>query len=646
MCGIAGFYNIKNDREAGQAVALGQAMAASLSHRGPDAQDVWKCPNHGLVLAHRRLAIIDLTDDGQQPMTSPSERYIVTYNGEIYNYLSLKTELEALGQVFKTRTDTEVMLAAFDHWGIHQTLQKLNGMFAIALYDKKEHVLHFIRDRFGKKPLYVGWAGDDLVFGSELKSLRVHNDFKKEINRDVLTQYMQYGYVHAPFSIYQNVWQLLPAARMSLDLSALKRQENLAEYMQTYWSLKSVTDNGKANLIRSGEAEIINEFEALLEQAVSERMVSDVPLGAFLSGGIDSSAVVALMQKQSSAPVKTFSIGFDAVGYNEAEHAKEIANYLQTDHHEFYITPKDAMDVIPKLPDIYDEPFADASQIPTYLISKLAREQVTVAMTGDGGDEILGGYDRHVKVAALWQKFSILPAPIRKITAKALSSMPDIMLQALKPSDPLFAAKAKRAFGLMGLKNSQEIYEALLRACPDDGVVIGGNAPTPPLQNKEFWPFKPLTFSEEMIYGDMLSYRVNDIMVKSDRASMAASLEARAPLMDYKLAEYCWRLPHDMKVRGGAGKWLLRQVLKRHIPEKLYQRPKMGFSVPIHDWLRGALRPWADDLLSVNKLRAQGYLEADKIAIRWQEFLKSDNPNTPKDLWAILMFQAWLQNEK
>ena len=646
MCGIAGFYRLKNDGETGQALALGKAMAAALAHRGPDAADVWKSPKHGLVLAHRRLAIIDLTADGRQPMTSPSGRYVVTYNGEIYNYLSLKSELESLGKKFKTRTDTEVMLAAFDHWGMNATLQKLNGMFAIALYDQKDHVLHLMRDRFGKKPLYVGWAGNDLVFASELKSFAAHEKFKKEINRDVLAQYMQYGYVHAPFCMYQNVWQMLPATMMSVDLSSLRPCENMVEKMRPYWALKDAVDNGKANPVRGGEGDIINEFETLLERAVSERMVSDVPLGAFLSGGIDSSTVVALMQKKQSTAVKTFSIGFEEAGYNEAEHAKDVAAHLHTDHHEFYVTANDAMDVIPKLPDIYDEPFADASQIPTYLISKLARQQVTVAMTGDGGDEILGGYDRHVKIAALWQKFSILPAPLRKVIAKALSVMPHSLLGALKPSDPLFAAKAKRAFGLMGLASAQEIYDALISTGINTGVVIKGNAPTPPLHDRDFWPFKPLNFAEEMIYGDTLSYRVNDLMVKTDRASMAASLEARAPLMDYKIAEYCWRLPHDMKVRGNEGKWLLRQVLKRHIPENLYQRPKMGFSVPIHDWLRGALKSWADDLLSADKLRAQGYLDADKIAIRWQEFLKSDNPNTPKDLWAILMFQAWLENEK
>ena len=415
MCGITGFYNTNADKAAAQRRIIGQAMGQSIAHRGPDAKDVWVAPEVPLVLAHRRLAVIDLSDGGRQPMHSSTGRYVVTYNGEIYNYPELQAELEAAGRTFKSRSDTEVMLTAFEHWGINQTLQKLNGMFVMALWDQKERQLHFVRDRFGKKPLYIGWAGSDLVFGSELKSFHAHPDFKPEINRDALALYMRYGYLHAPYSIFHNVWQLLPAARMTLDLGSLKAAENLADKMELYWSLKNAAEAGLSNVTNKSDAEIIEEFEGLLENAVAQRMISDVPFGAFLSGGIDSSTIVALMQKKSSMPVKTFSIGFGDKKYNEADYAKKIAAHLGTDHQEFYVSGQDALDVIPNLPDIYDEPFSDSSQIPTYLISKLARDQVTVALTGDGGDEILGGYDRHTQIPALWSKIGWMPQIIRQL---------------------------------------------------------------------------------------------------------------------------------------------------------------------------------------------------------------------------------------
>ncbi|HPF78719.1 MAG TPA: asparagine synthase (glutamine-hydrolyzing), partial [Alphaproteobacteria bacterium] len=432
MCGITGFYNLKNDKDDAQCLKIAQAMEQAIAHRGPDGNDIWADPELPLVLAHRRLAIIDLSDDGRQPMASPTGRYMVVYNGEIYNYLELQKELEAQGRQFKSRSDTEVMLAAFEHWGINQALQKINGMFAIVLWDRKERRLHFIRDRFGKKPLYVGWAGNDLVFASELKSFHAHPDFAPEINHDALAIYMHYGYLQAPYSIFKNVWQMLPAGRMTIDVSSLKSGADLSAQMEIYWSLKSVAQNGLSRQIAANEHDIIEEFELKFQTAVNQRMISDVPFGAFLSGGIDSSGVVALMQKNASVPVKTFSIGFKESAFNEAQYAKQIAKHLETDHQEFYVTGQDALDVIPNLADIYDEPFSDQSQIPTYLISKLARDQVTVVLTGDGGDEILGGYDRHTKIPALWSKTGWVPYALRKPLMAILSSVPESFYGALK----------------------------------------------------------------------------------------------------------------------------------------------------------------------------------------------------------------------
>lgn len=624
MCGIAGFYSLNGDMDMQTRNAAGQEMANALAHRGPDAGGVWCDPQAFVVLAHRRLSIIDLSDAGAQPMASASGRYVVTFNGEIYNFLELQKKLVDLGAVFKSHSDTEVILAAIEQWGFDSTVQQLNGMFAFVVWDRKNHVLHFARDRFGKKPLYIGWVGDKLVFASELKAIATLDDFKKEISEEGLSLYMRYGYLCAPHSIYKNIYQMMPASLMTLSLEDLKSDENLADKMKTYWSLKEVTEVGKSNLLVKPEAEIIDEFEEELARAVSSRMISDVPLGAFLSGGIDSSTVVALMQKQASAPVKTFSIGFEEEEFNEAQYAKKIAAYLKTDHHEFYVSGQDALNVIPMLPSIYDEPFSDQSQIPTYLISKLAREHVTVALTGDGGDEILGGYDRHTKIASLWNKVGWMPTPLRNVLFGTAGSL-----------CPNNLSKVKRALSLMKLENADAVYEALVRSWQED-VTISND-----VSMHHDWP-TGLNFSEKMMFGDLTSYRPNDLMVKTDRASMAVALEARAPLMDYQLSEYCWRVPHHMKVRGGKGKWLLRQVLKRHVPESLFERPKMGFSIPLAAWLRGDLKEWGHDLI----YRNHPMLKNEIIQTRWNDFQKSNSNQVPKDLWTALMFYAWVQRWK
>lgn len=642
MCGISGFYSLKADKDSGQRQAIARAMEDAIAHRGPDRAESWHDPQAPLTFVHRRLSIIDLSEGGAQPKESFSGRYVIITNGEIYNYLELQAELEAAGHQFKTRSDTEVMLTAFEHWGVNQAIQKFNGMFAFVLWDKKEKQLYFVRDRFGKKPLYVGWCGNDLVFGSELKTFHAHPDFSKEINRHVLALYMHYGYVHAPYCIFDNVWQVLPAGSVTLDVDDLKAGENLAEKMQVYWSLKDVVEVGRANISKKSEDELIGEFESKMEKAVQQRMLSDVPLGAFLSGGIDSSSVVALMQKKASGPVKTFSIGFDEADYNEADHAKKIAAHLGTDHQEFYVSEKEAMDVIPQLPDIYDEPFADSSQIPTYLVSKMARDQVTVALTGDGGDEILAGYDRHTKIAALWGSIGWMPHLLRQAVCGGFSVVPEGVYALLRSGNQTFGRQVRRSFKLMMLQNPESIYESLVSAWPkNSGVVLEAAMPEVPLQQEKYWP-KDLGFAEQMIFGDLLSYRSNDLMVKTDRASMAVALEARAPLMDYELAEYCWRLPHDMKVRGGKGKWLLRQVLKKYVPEDLYERPKQGFSVPLNEWLKADLKVWGDDLLSDAALDRHGLLNKELIRKEWQNFQQDRGfQAVPKHLWSVLMFQAW-----
>ena len=617
-------------------------MHLSIAHRGPDSADTWQDPDMPLVLSQRRLAIIDLTPDGAQPMPSHSGRYMIVYNGEIYNYLEIDADLRSKGHSFKGRSDTEVLLTAIEEYGLNAALQKINGMFAIVLWDRLEKKLHFIRDRFGKKPLYVGWGGKSLIFGSELKAFHAHPDFKPELDRNVLSLYMRFGYVCAPHAIYKNVWQLLPAGRLSLDLSALQAGEDLSRRMELYWSLPLIVEDARAHLINDDENTMIETFEEMLSLAVKQRMISDVPLGAFLSGGIDSSIVTALMQSHSSRPVKTYSIGFESDAYDESKAAAKVAAHLGTDHHAFTVTSQDALNVIPMLPDMYDEPFADASQIPTHLISKLARKHVTVALTGDGGDEILGGYQRHTHIPALWNKISWMPNAVRQMAGKMAMSVPQGAYDSMRPSYPQFGRRVHRMAQAMTASDEKTLYAALIQAWPEsDGVVKGAHMPKIPLDDPAMWP-QGLSLSEKMIYADTLCYRPDDLMVKTDRAAMSVALEARAPLMDYKLCEYSWRLSHEMKIRGLEGKWLLRRILEKHVPRELFERPKSGFGVPLQQWLRGPLKNWGDDLLSRDRLQRQNILDTDLVATRWQDFQKGRGGHAnASDLWTALMFQSW-----
>lgn len=628
MCGIAGFYSLKNEYVPKERDNLLGRCLSSIAHRGPDSEGRWHDDHSGLSIGQRRLSIIDLSETGQQPMFSHSDRYVIVYNGEIYNFKSIRNDLESLGVEFKGRSDTEVLLSAIEQWALNTTLQKINGMFVFALWDRVERKLSFARDRFGKKPLYIGWAGQDLIFGSELKVFHQHADFKPEISKRGLEFYQNYGYIHAPHTIFDTVWQLIPGTSLVVDVDTLKTNFDFIPNMIPFWSLERIVNEGHRDLSGQSDEMLIEQFERKLDNAVQARMISDVPLGAFLSGGIDSSTVVSLMQKHSARPVKTFSIGFEEEAYNEAVYAKDIAHHLGTDHTEFYVTQDEALDVIPNLPDMYDEPFADSSQIPTYLVSKMARRHVTVALTGDGGDEILAGYDRHVKIAPLWEKVKFLPHPLRQLLMGTVGILPDSLYGAIKPNNPYFAAKVKRSLKLLKSRNIDDLYQSLLSV---DGTAF------------DLEPFpRGLDVLHHMLYGDMTIYRPHDLMTKADRASMAASLEARAPLMDHDLAEFCWHLPTRMKIRHGQGKWLLRQVLRQYVPTRLFERPKMGFSVPLDQWLKKDLRDWGEALLDKKALEDHGLYDAGAVIQKWNNF--KENPSVqevPKDLWSVLMFQAW-----
>ena len=631
MCGITGFYALSAERSRSELHVLGGTMAEAIAYRGPDSADMWQDPDLPLVLAHRRLAIIDLSEDGAQPMTSASERYVLIYNGEIYNYRDIKKELEEKSVTFRGRSDTEVMLAAIEQWGLNRALQKLNGMFAIALWDRKDGALHFIRDRLGKKPLYIGWAGKNLVFGSELKALRAHPDFEAQINKEAMAGFLSLGYVEAPYCIYQNVWQLPPGHRLTLNLAELKESENLAAQMKPYWNAASVLEDAKNSPVKKSENDIIHEFEDLLSQCVSERLVSDVPLGAFLSGGIDSSSVVALMQSLNAQPIKTYSIGFEDAGYNEAPHAAKIAAHLGTDHHEHICTGQDALDVIPKLPEMYDEPFADISAIPTYLVSQFARRDVTVALSGDGGDEMLGGYLRHVQGPKIWNSAQRLPRIVRAGLSGFIEAMPTGRLDALNRKQGQLGTKLHKAASILSLDSQEEIYKQLISKWPEVGY-----------EKYLGLPRAELSMAEKMMFWDAVGYLPHDILTKVDRASMAVSLEARAPLLDQKIYDYVWRLPESVKIKNGQGKWLLRQVLKRHVPEKLFERPKQGFTMPVGEWLRGPLKDWAENLLDEKSLDFHGLLDTQTVRKSWQRHLDGQG-NHGDALWSILMFQAWQQ---
>lgn len=641
MCGIAGYWS---DGYADPDIA--EQMADRITNRGSDDQGVWTDQDSGLALAHRRLSILDLSPAGHQPMCSPCNRYVLVYNGEIYNHQELRAELYTEGGHFDWRghSDTETLLAALSHWGIQDTLIRLNGMFAFALWDRKEQTLFLARDRMGEKPLYYGKVGNTFLFGSELKALAAHPHWKGDIDRDALALYMRYKYVPSPWSIYQGIAKLPPA-----HFVVIRGRGMQAEEPQCYWDLGHIAELGTSTVDPRSSEELTHELDRLLSDAVGRRMTADVPLGAFLSGGVDSSTVAALMQAQSKQPIKTFSIGFEEEGYNEAEHAKRVAEHLGTDHTELYVTAQQAMAVIPKLPTIYDEPFAGSSQIPTYLVSQLAHEQVKVSLSGDGGDELFAGYNRHVVGPAIWNRLAWLPWPVRRTLGKtvALIAQGDTSRLARLLSGakgiPKLGHKLDKLASALQAKDSIAFYKDLVSLWKQPSALVLGSREPATLVDQPEKTGKLPGLLEQMMLLDMLTYMPEEILTKVDRASMAVSLEAREPLLDHRVVEFAWQVPSKYKQREGQSKWLLRQVLYHYVPRKLIDRPKMGFGVPIEHWLRGPLRDWAEALLDEDRLRREGYFDPAPIRKMWNEYLKGKQ-RSHYDLWAVLMFQAWLES--
>jgi asparagine synthase (glutamine-hydrolysing) len=654
MCGIAGFL-FEHTQRTEQPEYVIQDMITAISHRGPDDAQHWVDKHAGFALGHRRLSILDLSPAGHQPMTSACGRYVIAFNGEIYNHLDLRTELEKAGAIqamdwsWRGHSDTESLLAGFTAWGIKATVKRCVGMFAFAVWDKKERVLTLGRDRLGEKPLYYGWQGlgNDSVFlfGSELKALKAHPAFLARINRDALCLLMRHNYIPAPHSIYHGIFKLPAGSLLSISLD---RREPMVE---TYWSLTDVAVTGNRSALQSSPQEMVDALEQLLKSAVRQQMVADVPLGAFLSGGIDSSTIVALMQAQSERPVKTFTIGFNEAGYNEAVHAKAVAHHLGTDHTEMYVTPQQAMDVIPKLPTLYCEPFADSSQIPTFLVSQLARHKVTVSLSGDAGDELFAGYNRYVLASTLWNRISRLPSGMRTLIAHSIHMMsPSVWNTLLGPLQrflPLSLRQANigdklyKGAGVLAAKNVDDLYLGFVTHWQPQDLVIGGQEPLTCMHGARL-SLDGLDPVQRMMAIDAITYLPDDILVKVDRAAMGVSLEGRVPFLDHRVVEFAWQIPQALKLRDGVSKWILRQVLYRYVPKELIERPKMGFGVPIDAWLRGPLREWAESLLNEQRLHQEGYLNPIPIRQKWAEHL-SGKRSWQYLLWDILMFQTWLE---
>jgi len=647
MCGLTGFLNASNGVNRELAQQWLHEMANAIARRGPDNDGYWVDPDTGIGLAHRRLAIVDLSPAGAQPMASSSGRYVLAFNGEIYNHKLLRQALEREGKVvssWRGHSDTETLLAGFDAWGFEATLLRTIGMFAIALWDCEFRTLTLARDRLGEKPLYYGWQGQGseaaFLFGSELSALRRHPMFAADINRDALGLYMRHNCIGGANSIYTGIHKLLPGHMLTVSSAAR------VPVVRAWWSGADVAAQGVAHPFAGTPDQAVNALEVLLRDAVGQQMMADVPLGAFLSGGIDSSTVVALMQAQSSRPVRTFSIGFHEEGYNEAQHAKAVAEHLGTDHTELYVTPEQALAVIPKLPSLYSEPFADSSQIPTFLVSQLARQHVTVSLSGDAGDELFCGYNRYQMTAGLWGKVSRLPYPMRQFAAGAITAVSPGVWNKMGGLLPISRVgdKLHKGAALLGSHSAADLYRGMVSHWSDPAsVVLGATEPATVLTSL-IPALQDLGDVERMMALDMLTYLPDDILVKVDRAAMGVSLETRVPMLDHRVVEFAWSLPLAYKLQGGVTKWPLRQVLYRHVPRELIERPKMGFGVPIDSWLRGSLREWAETLLAEPRLSAEGYFDPAPIRQKWAEHL-SGKRNWQYHLWDVLMFQSWLETQ-
>lgn len=643
MCGITGFWN-------GKGVALGEAheilgdMCHRMALRGPDDEGLWVEPSAGVGMGFRRLAIVDLTPMGHQPMRSESERFTITFNGEIYNAPEIREELLKTGHTFRGHSDTEVMLAAMEEWGVRRATERFNGMFAYAVWDAKERRLSLGRDHVGIKPLYYGWVGGSFVYSSEIKPLHAYPEFRKygtELDSESVQDFLLYGYIPAPNTIFKSLRKLPPGH--ILELNAAAERSNPIPF----WSLRDVVNAGRRSMFRGSEQEAVSALESLLKSSVKMQMLSDVPLGAFLSGGIDSSTVVALMQAQSSKPVKTFTIGFKEAKYNEADAAAIVAKHLGTDHTELIVTPQESQSVIKLLPDMYDEPFADASQIPTFLVSRLARQSVTVSLSGDGGDELFGGYQRYLFSQKLWGYIGKLPFGVR------LSIHNWIVKQDVATLDKRFQSfsslgklsgkegpighKLKKLAPFLIVKAPEAFAYADAKVQRADDLLQGFHEP---VRGIEIGDVDVANFIERMMIYDTLSYLHDDILTKVDRASMGVSLESRVPILDHRIVEFAWTLPFHHKVRDGKGKWILRQIFQKYLPAELLERPKSGFAIPIGDWLRTDLRDWTEDLLDSDHLASEGLFDVALVRRRWDEHL-TGTYNWDSALWKVLMLQAW-----
>ena len=648
MCGLTGFWALRQRDDARASI---EAMSVTLRHRGPDAAGLWIDQAAGIALGHRRLAVLELSELGAQPMQSQCDRFVLVFNGEIYNHSELRRELGSAGQALEWRgnSDTETLLGAFAAWGVAASLQRAVGMFAIALWDRRERRLTLARDRFGEKPLYYGWAGRGsqrpFVFGSELKALKAFPGFDNGVDRNSLALMLQYCAVPAPHAIYENTYQLAPGHILTLDATDLSERRIRIE---PYWRASDVARQGLGAPFRD-DREAIDSLESALRDAIALQMIADVPVGAFLSGGVDSSVIVALMQAQSTRAVQTFTVGFDQAGFDEAPFAAAVARHLGTEHHELRVTAADAIDVIPRLPEMYDEPFADSSQIPTSFVCAAARRNVTVALSGDGGDELFGGYNRYVLGSRLWRQLGQLPVGVRRAIGGALLAVPasvwDVptrLLPSRERTNLLGDKVQKLATSLGTVTTLEELYRSLLAKWPASGVPVLAYGHSAIKLDDPRLVAGIDAAEQRMMLWDSVTYLPDDILVKVDRAAMAVSLETRVPMLDHRVAAVAWRLPLDMKIRDGQGKWALRQVLYRHVPRELIERPKAGFAVPVGQWLRGPLRDWAEAMLTEQRLREEGYLDAIPIRRLWSEHLSGRRDWTTR-LWSVLMFQAWLE---
>jgi len=656
MCGIVGVLSTKYPSELENNV---RSMVNTLEHRGPDDIGVWSDSKLGVSFGHSRLSIVDLSAAGHQPMFSSCGRYVIVFNGEIYNHLALRIELDKrsvsstingdhIQSRWKGHSDTETLLECISEWGIEKTLQESIGMFAFAIWDLQRRTLTLARDRFGEKPLYYGWVNGDFVFGSELKPFQIIPKFNNPINRDVLALYFQYCAVPSPYSIYEDIFKLEPGNFLTLQHSDLDQK---VIKIESYWQLTDAVSRGYANPI-DNELEAVATLESLLSESVSQQAVADVPLGVFLSGGVDSSTIAALMQKQSSQSIQTFTVGFDKADFDESSYALAVARHLGTYHSQLHVSPDDVRAVIPKLPEFYDEPFADSSQIPTYLVCQAARKHVTVALSGDAGDELFGGYNRYFWGQRIWRKMSWMPSSLRGALGYSIQGISIDRWDSLSRILPSkmgirrMGDKAhKLAYRLKSVDSLDDLYRSLVNEWPSDiGLVLGAKRLSTKLDDTEI--VKDLAESEHrMMLWDSLTYLPDDILTKVDRAAMSVSLETRIPFLDHRVAELAWRIPKHMKIRNGQGKWVLRQVLYKYVPRNLIERPKAGFGVPVGQWLRGPLREWAESLLEASRLQHEGYLNVDLVRQVWKEHLSGKSDWTAR-IWAILMFQAWLEVQK